>query len=149
MCQVLFKVLLHALAHFILARTPWGNLATEEVSDFQGPMAIAKSGNEPRQSVSRVRTLIFFTDCEEDVTAEQCLTHHVVAVEAKVNPTESSGVEMALQNCPNFWEWGLVHQPEITPGTTSSWWLADRPGLEDSVQWGRQLEGIAADTLST
>ena len=65
-------------------------------------MAIAKSGNEPRRSGSRVCTLIFFTDCEEDVTAEQCLTHHVVAFEAKVNPTESSGVEMALQNCPNF-----------------------------------------------
>lgn len=65
MCQVLLKVLLHSLAHFVLSR----NLATEGVSAFQGPMTIAKSGNEPRQSGSRVCTHIFFA-ASEDVTDE-------------------------------------------------------------------------------
>lgn len=109
-----------SLAHFMNARTPWGNLATEEVSDFQDARATAKPGNETRQSGSRVCTLLLFTVCEEDLTDEQCSSHNVGTVEAKTNPTYRA-----------FWSWdgcsefsqiltrglGLLspHQPKITP----------------------------------
>lgn len=33
-CQVLLQGLLHLLAHLIFARTLWGILATDKVSDF-------------------------------------------------------------------------------------------------------------------
>lgn len=90
------------LGHFLPARTPRRNLAMEEVSDFQDPVVVAKSGNEPRRSGCRVCTFIFFTAYEEDVTDEQCLTHNVVAVEAKTKPTGSSGARIGLQGCPQF-----------------------------------------------
>lgn len=82
-------------------------------------MATAKPGNEPRWSGSRDCTLIFFTAYEEDITHEQDLTHSVVAVEAKTNPTGSSRAGIALQGCPKFRQggWACVspHQPKVAP----------------------------------